>query len=1337
MLSVAAIKSAGSAKHYFEKDNYYTKDSAEAREASQWFGKGAKVLGLSGQVDSEQFGQLLKGKLPNGEQLGKRQADKILHRPGWDLTFSAPKSVSIMALVGNDSRLITAHNKAVDAALTAIEAYAAQARVFKQGQIQFEDTKNLVIAKFLHDTSRALDPNVHTHAVILNATLRADGKVRSLASQEIHKSIDQSTNGFLERVYARKAYFGTLYDATLAYEVQRLGYSIEKTKHSFEIVGVPQAAIEHFSTRRQQIKTFMEEHDMKGVKAAAAATLMTRDKKQTVDRAYLKELWQVKAKDVAFEPDTLQATLKAQPVLPEQDIKSLAIEALHYTRQHLAEREAVFTGDDIEKTALKHALGTIAPHHIKLAMNVIQQEGHLILTQLEKDGARCWTTPEAVALEKENIVLVKQGEHTVNPIADKIATHLYLGTQALTPGQQDAILLMATTHDRVVGVQGYAGTGKTTMLSAMKVLAEMKGYTLKGIAPSATAANQLGAAGLPHQTVRSFLIESERRLAEQSDKLLEGSHELIVVDESSMLSSREFNEIVKTVNTLDAHVVFLGDIQQLGAVEAGKPSEQAQKAGMATVVMKDILRQQNPALLGAVHNAIRGNIQAALDKIGDRVYEIDDKDKRLQAIANQYLRYTPAERTNVLVLIPSNADRETVNNLIRMGLQNEFTVSLRGSKTTILENRGFTLVEQTRATNYEKNDIIRFNKTYETLGIARGDYVSVKNIDKKNNAINLLKPDGKIVQWQPHNVVGGARGAIEVYQVKEREIASGDIIRWTRNHKQNELYNAEMAEVVSVYKQTADVKIANGKIFTLNLNDKHFQHWDHAYAITDYAAQSKTTGIVIALVESGRKFLTNLKSIYVEISRAQHEAHIVTDNKSKAIRAICRNLGEKSSALEALEKKPLEEKSLAQTKHKNPLQTSKATVYNPPKPIIKPHWNVEAVYQGLISQAEHVIEKLLGEPNRKMSNASRWHYGKKGSLAISMQGDKRGLWHSFETGEGGNLLQLIQREQSVDFKQAVEIAGQLIGLTPENSQSITIRPKAIKPKENIPDAEDQKAFARASQILKRTQPIQGTVAERYLREHRGITHPLNDNFRFHPGIKDPETNRYFPALLVVARDKNGNVQAVQAIMLNPKTAEKAVSIKRTYGRMRFGAFVTVNPGKDKILIAEGPETALSLAQANPEATVLATLSSSNFKNIELKTGKESIVLCADNDGKNPMTNNAIKQAIQHFTEQGRPVYLAKPLELGADFNDIHQQQGIEKVKAIIDQAPLVKVPLITPEIKQPLTEPIDEYNYRIPLSNFKDLALKSEKTIDTIQASYPTLHIDMAQQKPNQKERDI
>ena len=182
--TISAISSSAQASSYYEADDYYTGDGLSP---SEWQGAGAVALGLSGEVERDQFREMLDGKMPGGQQLGSVRDGEVQHRPGWDVTMSAPKSVSIMAEVAGDRRLVGAHDRAVKSALAFAERHTAATRIRDGGIVERQQTGNLVVASFRHDTSRAQDPQLHTHNVIMNATRDVDGNWRSLEPRALYQ----------------------------------------------------------------------------------------------------------------------------------------------------------------------------------------------------------------------------------------------------------------------------------------------------------------------------------------------------------------------------------------------------------------------------------------------------------------------------------------------------------------------------------------------------------------------------------------------------------------------------------------------------------------------------------------------------------------------------------------------------------------------------------------------------------------------------------------------------------------------------------------------------------------------------------------------------------------------------------------------------------------------------------------------------------------------------------------------------------------------------------------------------------------------------------------------
>lgn len=323
MMSVAPVASAGEAAGYYSNsDNYYFLGSLQ----SLWMGEGAKELGLEGNVRGDDLTAVLEGRLPDGSRLGKEVNGQHVHRPGHDLTFSAPKSVSILALIGNDKEMVEAHNHAVRVAAGYVEKLIS-ARDTKDGVTSIVHTGKMVAAAYTHDTSRNLDPQLHTHLLIANMTEYA-GKWKALATDYIHNA------GFIETVMKHQVTLGKIYRSALRERVEALGHEVEEVgKHGmWEIKGVPEEVRDEYSSRGREIQGAV----------GAEATLRSRDvaakdtRRAKVDpsRMRLMERWLGQMKEKGFDLKEYQesvvpreAGVRETATQPERDHQAKPVPA--------------------------------------------------------------------------------------------------------------------------------------------------------------------------------------------------------------------------------------------------------------------------------------------------------------------------------------------------------------------------------------------------------------------------------------------------------------------------------------------------------------------------------------------------------------------------------------------------------------------------------------------------------------------------------------------------------------------------------------------------------------------------------------------------------------------------------------------------------------------------------------------------------------------------------------------------------------------------------------------------------------------------------------------------
>ena len=923
--SIGVLTSSSQGVSYYERDGYYDRGDPEHRAASAWAGRGAAGLGLAGPVEPDVFRSVLEGTVPDGsgQRLGRRERDgAIVHRPGRDLTFSAPKSVSLAALVGGDERVTEVHDRAVGKALDWFERNVAETRMKDPatGDIIRRGSQKTVIATFRHDTSRNLDPALHTHSVIANMVQGPDDRWRSLSN---------------ERLYASKMLLGALYRSELARGLMKLGYEVEKTHADgrFEIAGVSRRVIEAFSTRRAEIEAAVAERTPEGAtgtrgaagqRLAERAALMTRAAKRDMDREELMDAWKRQAADLGLDAGSLVAGAMAKSAAhgrnsPERVFISSvemgesthpaageAEKAVDFAVAHRSEREAVFGRAGLAAAALAWNPGMASIDGIEREVESRIKAGTLHAARLP--GLEdCLTTDRALADERETMALMQAGQGR-GPVAMRgRAVDKALRNGPLTAGQKEAVRLILSADDRTVGVQGYAGSGKTTMLNRARALLEKKGYEVRGLAPSASAARTLeGESGISSETLQRFLARyngvAEGRLTKRGVKGLRGqfSKTILVVDEGSLASTIQARDLLRIADALRIpRVVLVGDKKQLDAVDAGKPFFQLQEGGMRTAVMDEILRQRDPDLKAAVEASLSGDIQKAFEKLGENIAEVNP-DNLAGAAAARWLALSPEKRENAGLMAPSHELRKDINGIVRERLVRDGVVHGPALAGEMLVSRGYTNAEKSLVANYSPGDVVAFYRPYKRLGVEKGDELRVSGTDEKNQTVLLEGADGNSVSWNPEKL-GAKSGGVEVYRTEEMELRAGDRIRWTRNDTSLGLVNSQTAEVVSIRNGRVCFRLEDSRILELEKNDAQLRHIDRAWASTVHAFQGRTVDTVIAAMEANHPNLTTQKTLYVEISRARDRAELVTDDREALRERLEMVTGERVAALEAIE----------------------------------------------------------------------------------------------------------------------------------------------------------------------------------------------------------------------------------------------------------------------------------------------------------------------------------------------------------------------------------------------------------------------------------------------------
>jgi conjugative relaxase-like TrwC/TraI family protein len=892
MITISKPLSAGQAQAYHRDEfgnaqqNYYTE---EDRIRGTWHGRLAEAYGLRGDVQEEHFQRLSEGQHPiTGQQLVQHQVareylnergDKVTtmgHRAGWDATLSAPKSVSLTALVGGDERVREAHRESVQVALDELERYV-QARIGRNHPA--ETTGQWVAAKFEHDSARPVNgyaaPQLHTHAVFFNLTETADGTAHAIQPQELYKS---------------QQYVTAVYRSELAHRLQELGYDIEPGKSGQpEIKGYCQEYLDASSPRRQQIKEHLEEQGLRGAGAAQIAAHQTREEKLS---ALSHEEMRAKHQELAavYDNQAQRVVLEAQARGAQEhhggeERETRAREALTYSRDRNIEREAVVDERQLIRDALRRSMGESTFREVRENLEQRIRSGEFIEVSRERPGGaeRTITTRQMLNYERDNIARMQTGRERQDPLVSEETRHELAGNvDRLSHSQRRAVEEILSSRDQVVGLEGVAGAGKTTSLTATREAAERQGYQVDGLAPTSRAAQQLEEAGIHSSTLQGHLARSHRN---------DGDRHLYIVDESSLASTRQVNEFLRRLEEQD-RVIFVGDTRQHQGVEAGRPFQQLQEAGMHTAHLDEIIRQKDPALRQAVEQLAHGEVREAIDNLArqGRVREIPNREDRLEAVAKAY-----AERPdNTLVVSPDNRSRQEINERIHRELQSSGRVEQQEHRLTVLVPRQeMTGADRQWATQYEPGDIVRYTRGSQAVGVKSGEYVHVTGVDREQNLLTVERENGQQFNYDPHRLHG-----VSVYREAERDFSTGDRVQFTAPYREEGVANRQLGTVQQIdAKGNLQVRLDSGQEVQFNIREH--PHIDHGYAVTSHSSQGATADRVLVHVdtEQAHDQLVNSRLAYVSVSRGRYDAQIYTNDAEKLGEHLSRDVS-KHSALE-------------------------------------------------------------------------------------------------------------------------------------------------------------------------------------------------------------------------------------------------------------------------------------------------------------------------------------------------------------------------------------------------------------------------------------------------------
>ncbi len=880
MLSPQTQTNLKSAKSYFEKHlavgDYYAE---EGPVVGEWIGDGAKLLGLDGVVIQSDFVALCENNDPRtGSRLTQRlkktrtvdggtddEYEAANRRVFYDFTFSPPKSVSVAALVSGDERIVAAHRQAVKTAVRELEAFAST-RVRQAGQNSDRATGNVVAALFKHDTSRALDPHLHTHCIIFNAT------------HDSHENRWKALQNY--QMLAAQKYVENVYYHELARSLTAFGYTIENSaRGDFRLTEISSDVNERFSKRHRQIdeqtRRFLAEHpekidgNIKDVREHLAHKLRSR-KLDNLPPDQLKAFWrgQLKPED--------ESSLGV-PAAAREATKVTAATAVSWAEEHLFERRSVVREHELWRHALEFARGST----LTLANLKAETAGRDYLREANGELTR----RDVLAREWRIVQMAKKDTGRFEPLASSPSNL----AQTLADDQRLALEQILASRNFVTLFRGGAGTGKSYVLRSVQEAIARRGDNTVVLAPQRQQVIDLQRDGLEQtQTLAEFL---------QRQTMPPGA--VVIVDEAGQIGGGQMLTLLEMVTARNGRIILSGDTRQHGPVEASDALRAIERYSGLRAAELNLIRRQDPhrarteeertriaGYRDAVKAAAEGDVASCFAQLEaiDAVIESNPEDIRTKVV--QAYMDLSARGDSALVVSQTRAEVSVLNESIREALRTRGSIPKQEQSIVTLEALDLTDAQKLDSRYYPANHVLVFNRQ---LGrTARG--ATARMLGANQGGI-IVEAEGKIRLVKARNA-----DHLTICKPRELSLSQADRLQLKANGKAvrgEVLANGEVVAIKTV-RASGAIDLVDGRTLPAG-----YRQFVRGYAVTSYGSQGKTVDHVL-LGDSAIKGATNAQQWYVSISRGRKSVKIFTPDKAQLRTHATRN----GTRLLALDLKP-------------------------------------------------------------------------------------------------------------------------------------------------------------------------------------------------------------------------------------------------------------------------------------------------------------------------------------------------------------------------------------------------------------------------------------------------
>ncbi len=855
-------KSAERGKEYYAASDYYENGPEQLK--GLWIGTGAKLLGLHGEIDKDHFDRLVENIHPfEDKKLTPR--NHANRRVLSDITFSAPKSVSVLFGVTEDYAIADAVREA------AIETFGdlekdAQTRVnHKRGELTYRPTENIVGGLWLHATGRPesdqefgshSDMQLHVHGAILNATY--DSEKKRWTAVDLSNAVRDS------------GYYDAMFMSRLATKIKSLGYGVERSEQNFEIAGISRETIEKFSRRSKTINELVADGTAQKIATKEKISIaeakdrlgaMSRNEKSSkLSIQELPDIWRQRLDDMEMQQiEAIRSgkiAVRVNRIMPEQ--------AVEYSQKHNFERSSVVRERQLLKDALRYGIGDLTSDQVHQAV-----KRHAWIR--EGEGANALLSTQGVLKEEQELTaFARTGRGSVNSLAPDHE----IQRDWLSAEQKQAVKGLLGSRDRVQILAGRAGVGKTTLMSEAITAIEKNGRDVTVLAPTAEAAHDvLAKEGFSADTLAAFLVDKTVQSQAQSG--------VIWVDEAGLAGMQDISKLARIADQLDARIILSGDDRQHKSVSRGKPLALLEsEAGIKPKVVSKIRRQKQTDYREAVESLSRGDVADGferLDAIG-AVHQLDNEE-RYRQLAKDYADSIESGKST-LVIAPTHAERAIVNDAIRTEMKTRGHISDEERNIGLLKSKRLTEAQRTDPINFQIDDIVEF-VTRGKGGFTAGERLRVVEADEKR----ILAESRKGIIEVP---LGSPR-SFDVYRWQEANFAAGDQVRITKKDKANKLFNGTMVSLEG-FDKYGDLLLSNGKTIS-----PEWGHIDYATTITSHSAQGKTYDRVLVAQSSTSFPASSPEQIYVTASRGREKIDIYTDDAEGLRQAIGKQRPEMSA----------------------------------------------------------------------------------------------------------------------------------------------------------------------------------------------------------------------------------------------------------------------------------------------------------------------------------------------------------------------------------------------------------------------------------------------------------